>query len=66
MNLRHQFIAHRGETDSEIGIAFMIIPKEGSIDDNQIRFTQLKQNSFSPVRLDLIEKTINHIIEIIF
>ena len=63
MNLRHQFIAHRGETDSEIGIAFMIIPKEGSIDDNQIRFTQLKQNSFSPERLDLIEKTINHIIE---
>ena len=47
MDLRHQFVAHRGETDAEIGIAFMIIPKPEGEARSQIRFSQLKQNNFS-------------------
>jgi len=28
MELRHNFIAHRGETASEVGIAYLLIPKD--------------------------------------
>ncbi len=63
MNLRHQFIAHRGDTESEVGIAFMIIPKMGSLEQKEIRFSQLKQNSFSVEKLNLIEILITSIIE---
>lgn len=59
MNLRHNFVAHRGETDSEIGIAFMIVPKIGEPDDKQMRFSQLKQYSFSTAQLNKIEKLLN-------
>ena len=63
MNLRHQFIAHRGDTESEIGVAFMIIPKKGNVDEKQIQFNQLKRSSFSSEKLNLIEILIKSIIE---
>lgn len=55
MDLRHQFIAHRGNTDSEIGVSFLMIPKEGGLEESQIRFSQLKQVSFSNEDLEKIE-----------
>lgn len=61
IDLRHQFIAHRGETDSEIGIAFMIIPKKEGVDKTQLRFSQLKQNSFSNDNLNEFESLMNFI-----
>ena len=61
MELRHQFIAHRGDTESEIGIAFMIIPKEGDADKSQIRFSQLKRKTFLKEDLEKYETQMNFI-----
>ena len=63
MDLRHQFIAHRGKTESEIGIAFMLIPKEKeSGTRSQIRFNQLKQYTFNTEKLTEFESVITFII----
>lgn len=62
IHLRHQFIAHRGSTESEVGIAYMAIPKEG-VEKSQLRFSQLKQTSFSHGDLDKIEKLVIFLIE---
>ncbi len=45
MNLRHHFIAHRGDTESEVEGAFLLIPKEEK--DPQMRFLGLKRMTFS-------------------
>ncbi|MDR6921932.1 hypothetical protein [Chryseobacterium sp. 2987] len=63
MNLRHQFIAHRGDTESEVGIAYMLIPKNKSPEQSQMRFRQLKQHSFSNEDLIRFENLINYSIE---
>ncbi|WP_333696658.1 hypothetical protein [Flavobacterium sp.] len=55
MDLRHQFIAHRGNTESEIGVAFMLIPKDKDDTQTQIQFLQVKQKSFSDEDLDKFE-----------
>jgi hypothetical protein len=62
MDLRHQFIAHRGKTDSEIGIAFMVVPKE-NINGSQVRFKQLKQVSFGGEKLLEIKALIEYLID---
>jgi len=61
MGLRHQFIAHRGKTESEIGIAFMLLPK-GDDGQSQIRFNQLKQFSFETEKLLEFKNLINFVI----
>lgn len=63
MDLRHQFIAHRGETEKEIGIAFMLVPKGKPEDSSQIRFSQLKQTAFNDDELEKIQKLIIYVIE---
>lgn len=63
MDLRHQFIAHRGETEKEIGIAFMLVPKGKPEEDSQIRFSQLKQISFNEDDLARISSLLKFIIE---
>ncbi|WP_448606364.1 hypothetical protein [Paenimyroides ceti] len=55
MKLRHQFIAHRGDTESEIGISYMIIPKKNQELKTQIRFRQVKQKSFNDEDLNRFE-----------
>lgn len=65
MELRHNFIAHRGETDSEVGVAFMLVPKKDDPDKSQIRFSQLKQISFSEKDLDRIESLILFLLDIL-
>ncbi len=62
MDLRHQFIAHRGKTESEIGIAFMLLPKKAGDSQSQIRFNQLKQYSFNIQKLTEFENLIKYII----
>jgi len=62
MDLRHQFIAHRGDTESEVGIAFTIVPKTDDSLAQQIRFQQVKRSSFSNLDLDKLERLHNHLI----
>ncbi len=66
MDLRHQFIAHRGETNSEIAICFLLIPKIEDISQTQVRFSQLKQMGFSKEDLDKIENLIKFVITELF
>jgi|GEM_PF-1329917 len=66
MELRHKFIAHRGEIDSEVGISYMLIPKVGSVEKTQVRFNQLKMVGFPKKDLDNIEILIKFLIEKIF
>lgn len=63
MNLRHQFIAHRGETENEIGISYMLVPKKDSLDKIQVRFSQLKMVGFSKEDLDRFEGVAKYLIE---
>ena len=63
IELRHQFIAHRGETDSEIGISYIIIPKSGDLDKTQVRFSHLKLTSLSKTDLTKIEILVKYLIE---
>lgn len=63
MDLRHQFIAHRGDTESEVGVSYMLIPKNKEIEKSQVRFSQLKQITFSGEDLDKFEALINYNIE---
>lgn len=63
MELRHQFIAHRGDTESEIGISYMLVPKNDKIENSQIRFGQLKQVAFSEDDINRIEKLIKFLLE---
>src|SRR5690606_12102962 len=41
MDLRHNFIAHRGLNDNEIGILFMAISKK-NVNNSKMKFEQLK------------------------
>lgn len=63
MDLRHQFIAHRGDTENEIGIAYMLVPKKDSLDKIQVRFSQIKMVGFSKEELSKIEGLIKYLIE---
>lgn len=66
IDLRHQFIAHRGDTENEIGISYMLIPKTGSMDKTEMRFSQLKMTAFSERDLVRIEFLVKYIIEKLF
>lgn len=63
MELRHQFIAHRGKTENEVGISFLLVPKKGPLDITEVRFSQLKMVGFSNKDLDRFETLTNFIIE---
>ncbi|WP_282019234.1 hypothetical protein [Salegentibacter mishustinae] len=65
MDLRHEFIAHRGKTDSEAGIAFMVFPVGRPDENAQIRFKQLKDVSFKEDRILEIEKLLTFILSIL-
>lgn len=63
MELRHKFIAHRGETENEIAISYILVPKKDLDDNIQVRFSQLKMVGFSNEDLDKFEILANFIIE---
>jgi len=63
MELRHQFIAHRGETENEIGMSYMLVPKKDSLDKTQVRFSQLKMAGFSKEDLDKFDALMSFLIE---
>lgn len=62
MALRHQFIAHRGDTENEIGISYMLVPKGGALEQTEMRFSQLKMVGFSKEDLDRFERLIKDLI----
>ena len=46
MKMRHHFIAHRGDTENEITISFMLMDKNTEGEQNQVRFKRYKQAGF--------------------
>lgn len=62
MELRHTFIAHRGESESEIGIALMLIPKNGSVDETIMKFNQVKRSNFSIEQVKQIDELISFLL----
>lgn len=64
MNLRHKFIAHRGDTPNEVDITVMLFPKEGN-EQTQMKYKQVKRLSLSEENLmatkDLIDFLIGYV-----
>lgn len=60
MNLRHNFLAHRGETDSEIETAFYLIPK-GESTTSRVEFMRVKQTGLRKKKIDEIRTLIEFI-----
>jgi len=50
LELRHKFIAHRGDTANEVGIAVMLFPKVGP-EPSSMRYKQTKRMSLNGQRL---------------
>lgn len=57
------FIADRGETENEVGISYMLVPKRGFPDKIQVRFSQLKMVGFLNEGLNEFETLANFLIE---
>ncbi len=62
MELRHHFISHRSETESEMGIALLLLPKEGDTEPI-IKFNQVKRMGFSDEMISDYEGTIKFLLE---
>lgn len=65
MELRHTFIAHRGESESEIGIALMLISKNGNVDDTIMKFNQVKRSNFSIEQVNKIDELLSFLLTLI-
>ncbi|WP_396162651.1 hypothetical protein [Flavobacterium sp.] len=61
MKLRHHFIAHRGDTESEVTVAFMLINKADNI-ESQIRYKRLKRSGLSGEKLHEINNLAKYLI----
>ncbi len=63
MGLRHQFVAHRGETEGEIGISFLLIPKNKALTEKtELRFSQLKMVNFAEAEIKKIERLLQFLL----
>lgn len=63
MNLRHNFIAHRGDTPEEVGMLFLLIPKNDKL-KVKTSFKRIKRYSLKEY-LDDIKILIDFIIQIL-
>jgi hypothetical protein len=61
MELRHKFIAHRGDTANEVGIAVILIPKEGT-EQTQMQYKQVRRLSLSSENLQASKNLITFLI----
>ena len=52
MILRNKFIAHRSDSDSEYGIAYLAINKDTQVSD--VNFKLLKKNKFNAIELERV------------
>jgi hypothetical protein len=62
MKMRDHFIAHRGDTENEVAISFMLMDKNPEGEQNQIRFKRYKQAGFSSQTLSEIKELVWFII----
>jgi len=63
MNLRHNFIAHRGDTEVEVEAAYLLIPKKDG--EAQVRYSQLKQMSFHKEQHIKIIELVDFLLDIV-
>jgi len=63
MKMRHEFLAHRGETEHEVAISYLIIPKGNNNEESQVRFSRLKQIDLSGDNLIEIQQLVQFLIE---
>ena len=61
MDLRHHFISHRGDTEGEVEVAYLLIPKEEG--EPQVRYSRLKQMSFSKEQQNDIMRLADYLLE---
>ena len=61
MDLRHNFIAHRGETDSEISLAYILIPKQNG--QLQVKYAQTKKINLDTEKKTEIQALVDHILD---
>jgi hypothetical protein len=48
MGLRHSFIAHRGDTENEVSVAFLKLPKSDSSKDEKVQYRIKSYKTLSP------------------
>ena len=63
MKMRHHFIAHRGDTENEVSIAYMLVAMNGNKEQDQIKFRRLKQFGMSKEELLEIQSLVKYILE---
>ena len=61
IELRHKFIAHRGDTANQVDIAVMLFPKEGN-ERTQMRYKQVRRLSLSEENLQASQSLIAFLI----
>ncbi len=61
MELRHKFIAHRGDTANEVDISVMLFPKQGN-EQTQMRYKQVRRLSLSVENLKAAQNLIGFLI----
>lgn len=64
MELRHNFIAHRGETEGEIGISYYAVKKDEPT-KTQLKYRQIKLSGFAKERLQNFEKLFDFVYGVI-
>jgi hypothetical protein len=61
MKMRHHFIAHRGDTENEVTVTYMLVDMNKDGLKDQIKFKRLKQAGFSGKQLMRIEALVQFI-----
>lgn len=54
MDLRHKFISHRGNTYNEVGIAYLLVPKNELFSEGSIEYMNSKRKGFIKLEIDKI------------
>lgn len=63
MNMRHNFVAHRGSSEHEIGVAYLSL----GVSDlaRHVRVTQIKRKSFDSVKVDKYVELLDFLISVV-
>lgn len=61
MDLRHHFISHRGDTDSEVEAAYILIPKGNG--SSQVKYSRLKKMSFESDQIEKIDELMEYLLQ---
>jgi len=63
MDLRHNFIAHRGDTENEVEAAYLLIPKEEG--EPQVRYAQKKRMNLNSEKRNEISELVEFLLPIV-